>query len=362
MRILIVTDAWHPQVNGVVRTMSRVIKECEALGHDIRMLYPAMFRTLPCPTYPEIRLSLFVRGRIKREIETFDPEVIHIVTEGPLGLAARRICLQRGLPFTTSYHTKFPEYLSARIPVPVSAGYKFMRWFHGPSKAVMVATPTLARELADHGFDNLRAWSRGVDTEFFRPHPDPALALPGPVFLYVGRVAIEKNLRAFLTLELPGTKLVVGDGPARQKLEKEFPETVFVGAKQGEELVRHYAAGDVFVFPSITDTFGLVMLEAMACGLPVAAYPVAGPLDVVGNSGAGVLSEDLGEAACRAIGISPQYCRDYALQFSWRACAGQFLDNLWPIGSNARDSVDEQASFASATPEFPTALQPHLGD
>ena len=174
--------------------------------------------------------------------------------------------------------------------------------------------------------------------------------------------AIEKNLRAFLTLELPGTKLVVGDGPARQKLEKEFPETVFVGAKQGEELVRHYAAGDVFVFPSITDTFGLVMLEAMACGLPVAAYPVAGPLDVVGNSGAGVLSEDLGEAACRAIGISPQYCRDYALQFSWRACAGQFLDNLWPIGSNARDSVDEQASFASATPEFPTALQPHLGD
>jgi glycosyltransferase involved in cell wall biosynthesis len=334
MRILLVSDAWFPQINGVVRTLSRVKEELEAQGHDFEVISPDLFPTVPCPTYPEIRLALFPGKRLRDKIEGFAPEAIHIATEGPLGIAARRYCIRRRLPFTTSYHTKFPEYVSARAPVPTSLGYAVMRWFHGASKGVMVATPTLRRDLESRGFKNVKSWSRGVDVELFRPRNDHALDLPRPIFLYVGRVAVEKSIEDFLRLDLPlGTKVVVGDGPQLPALKARYPEAVFTGAKQGEELARHYASADVFVFPSRTDTFGLVMLEALASGVPVAAYPVPGPNDVIDGHGVGVLDEDLGFAALQALAIPPQRCRAHALKHSWTACAEQFLGNLEPIGS-----------------------------
>ncbi len=333
MRIALVTDAWFPQINGVVRTLGRVRQELLALGHEMAVVSPDLFRTLPCPTYPEIRLAVTPGRALARRLDAFAPEAIHLATEGPLGWAARAYCRARGLPFTTSYHTRFPEYLSARLPVPESWGYAVMRRFHGASSGIMVATPGLKRELEDRGFARVRPWSRGVDTELFRPRDDPALDLPKPVYLYVGRVAVEKNIEAFLKLDLPvGTKLVVGDGPQRAALQARHPEAVFAGARQGEDLARHYASADVFVFPSRTDTFGLVMLEAAASGLPVAAFPVPGPLDVVDGHGIGVLDEDLGYAIARALAIPPERCRAHALKFSWRACAEQFLDNLAPFG------------------------------
>lgn len=239
MRILLVTDAWPPQVNGVVRTLQRVTEECAALGHEIEVIAPDRFRTLPCPTYPEIRLVLWPGRRIALQLDRFRPDSIHIATEGPLGLAARRLCLRRGLPFTTSYHTRFPEYLAARFPIPLRLGYAWMRWFHKPSSAVMVATRTIRDDLTARGFGHVREWSRGVDTELFRPDRVPALDLPGPVYLYVGRVAVEKNLAAFLDLLLPGSKLVVGDGPQLSELQARYPEVRFVGAKVGVELACH---------------------------------------------------------------------------------------------------------------------------
>ncbi|GAB5470494.1 MAG: glycosyltransferase family 1 protein [Rhodospirillales bacterium] len=332
MRISLVSDAWFPQINGVVRTLNRVREELEGLGHQVAVVSPSDFKTFPCPTYPEIRLALRPAAGLRRLLEAAEPQAIHLPTEGPLGLAARRYCLKRGLPFTTSYHTRFPEYVAARGPVPLGWGYRFMRWFHGRSEGVMVATPSLKRELEARGFDNLRQWSRGVDLTLFRPRPEAEpLDLPRPIFLYVGRVAVEKNIEAFLKLELPGSKLVVGDGPQLASLRKAYPAVRFAGAKVGEELARHYASGDVFVFPSRTDTFGLVLLEAMASGLPVAAYPVTGPLDVVGGSGAGVLDEDLGKAARAALEIDPTAARRYAERFSWQACAQQFLGHLKPF-------------------------------
>ncbi|MEX0759581.1 MAG: glycosyltransferase family 1 protein [Tistlia sp.] len=332
MRILLATDAWTPQINGVVRTLGRVGEELRALGHTVEVIEPGRFRTIACPTYPEIRLAVRPRAGARRLLDAFRPEAVHIATEGPIGWAVRSLCLGRGLPFTTSYHTRFPEYLAARIPVPLALGYAVMRRFHRPSKGVMVATPTLLGELEGRGFSNLKAWSRGVDTELFKPRNDPALDLPRPVYLYVGRVSVEKNLEAFLRLDLtPGTKLVVGDGPQLAELRRRFPETRFAGARQGEELARHYASADVFVFPSRTDTFGLVMLEALASGLPVAAFPVPGPLDVVDGHGIGMLDEDLAYAAGRALAIPPERCRAHALKHSWRACAEQFLGNLHPI-------------------------------
>ncbi len=333
MRIAMVTDAWYPQVNGVVRTLDRVRQEVEGLGHQMSVVSPADFRTFPCPTYPEIRLAVSPGRGLRRLLESARPEAIHLPTEGPLGLAARKYCLRRGLPFTTSYHTRFPEYVAARGPIPIAWGYRFMRWFHRPSAGVMVATPSLRRELGERGFDQLRQWSRGVDLAFFRPRPGepPVLELPRPVFLYVGRVAVEKNIEAFLQLELPGSKLVVGGGPQLEALRKAYTDVTFVGPKEGDDLARHYALGDVFIFPSRTDTFGLVLLEAMASGLPVAAYPVTGPLDVVGDSGAGVLDQDLAKAALAALEIDPAVARAYAEQFSWRACAEQFLGHLAPF-------------------------------
>lgn len=348
MRLLLATDAWLPQVNGVVRTLGRVVEELSALGHEVEVIEPGRFRTVPCPTYPEIRLAVRPRAGAERILEAFRPEAVHIATEGPIGWAVRGLCRSRGLPFTTSYHTRFPEYLAARGPVPLALGYAVMRWFHRPSKGVMVATPTLKRELEGRGFRNVRPWSRGVDTGLFRPREDPALALPRPVYLYVGRVSVEKNLEAFLGLDLAiGSKLVVGDGPQLAELKQRFPKAVFVGAKHGEELARHYAAADVFVFPSRTDTYGLVMLEALASGLPVAAFPVPGPLDVVDGHGVGVLDEDLAYAVERALAIPPERCRAHALKFSWRACAEQFLGNLHPLGGRGAEAAASSAPPAT---------------
>jgi glycosyltransferase involved in cell wall biosynthesis len=329
MRVLISTDAWAPQVNGVVRTLETLGKQLQRLGHEVCFVTPDGFRTVPMPTYPEIKLALFARRAVGRVIDAFKPDAIHISTEGPLGLAMRRNCMRRGLSFTTSFHTRFPEYIHARFGVPTSWSYAGLRWFHGPATAVMVATKTLERDLTARGFKNLRLWSRGVDTELFKPGQKDWLDLPRPVFLYVGRVAIEKSVEDFLKLKLPGSKLVVGDGPQLGELRERYPEVRFTGPKFGEELARQYAASDVFVFPSRTDTFGLVVLEALASGLPVAAYPVQGPMDIIGgNTSVGALSEDLGAAALTAMRLNPQTCRTFASGFSWEACTRQFLTNL----------------------------------
>ncbi|HEY0832887.1 MAG TPA: glycosyltransferase family 1 protein [Azospirillum sp.] len=332
MNILIVSDAWLPQVNGVVRTIGTVRRELEGMGHTVEVIGPDRFRTIPMPTYPEIRLALGAGRRLPAMIDALRPDCIHIATEGPLGFAARRYCLKRGMPFTTAYHTRFPEYVRDRLPVPLALSYAVVRRFHRPSAAVMVATPSIEQDLRTRGFTNIRRWTRGVDTDLFHPRDKGFLDLARPVLMYVGRVAVEKNLEDFLRLDTPGTKVVVGDGPARAELTAKYPGVVWAGARHGEELAAYYAAADVFVFPSRTDTFGLVLLEALASGVPVAAYPVPGPLDVVNGSGAGCLDEDLGRAVAGALRIAPEVCRDHALNFSWRKSAEQFLANLRPFG------------------------------
>jgi glycosyltransferase involved in cell wall biosynthesis len=329
MRILIATDAWDPQVNGVVRTLKATARELEARGHDVRFITPDGFTTVPMPTYPEVRLALFAKTRIAGVISAFAPDAIHIATEGPIGLGARQICVERGLPFTTSFHTRFPEYIEARIALPSSWTYGLVRWFHQAATRTMVATASLESELRARGFTNLCTWSRGVDTDLFKPGAKLLFDLPRPISLYVGRVAVEKNIEAFLAIDLPGTKVVVGDGPQLAELKARFPGVHFAGARFGADLAAHYAASDVFVFPSRTDTFGLVMLEALACGVPVAAFPVQGPRDVLERgAGVGVLDECLKSAVERALTLNPQRCRQYALQYSWGACTSQFLDNL----------------------------------
>ena len=337
MRILVVSDAWLPQVNGVVRTLDTLKGELERAGHEVVMVTPDRFRTIACPTYPEIRLAFRPGRKIAAMIAAAQPCAIHIATEGPLGWAARAYCRRQSLPFTTAYHTRFPEYIQARFRVPLPISYAVMRRFHDSSSRVMVATQGIETELALRGFKNIGRWSRGVDTELFRPRPEvkgkdgPFGHLPGPIFLYVGRVAVEKNIEAFLALDLPGSKAVVGDGPQLDEMKRRFPDVHFAGARFGEDLARHYAAGDVFVFPSRTDTFGLVLLEALASGLPVAAYPVSGPNDVIGDSPAGVLNTDLGLAAESALRLDPAACRTHALGFSWEACTRQFIENLRPF-------------------------------
>lgn len=330
MRILLATDAWAPQINGVVNTLRNTVTWLTRFGHEVEMLTPEGFRTMPLPTYPEIRLALRPGPEVRRRIDAFRPDAIHIATEGPLGWAVRRECLARGLRFTTAYHTRFPEYVAARTGLPPAAFYPVMRHFHGRSSGIMVGTPALREELRRRGFGPLRDWSRGVDTAKFQPPPFSAVTWPRPVFLFVGRVAVEKNLEAFTTLALPGTKVIVGDGPARAALARRHPDVVFTGARIGEELVRCYQAADVFVFPSRTDTFGLVMLEAMACGVPVAAFPVRGPLDVVTDPTAGVLDDDLAAACLRALALDPRAVRRHAERFSWEACTRQFEANLVP--------------------------------
>ena len=352
MRLTIVTDAWFPQVNGVVRTLSTTGEELRAMGHEVSFITPSDFKTIPCPTYPEIRLAVLPNRKMARMIDDAQPSAIHIATEGPLGHAARAYCLKRGLPFTTAYHTKFPEYIHARTRMPLSWSYAVMRRFHKPSQGVMVATDSLRRELESWGITNVKSWTRGVDIDLFHPRPS-ILDLPSPIQMYVGRVAVEKNIGAFLSLDGPGTKVVVGDGPQRADLERKHPDVVFVGAKSGEELAQHYASADVFVFPSRTDTFGLVLIEAMASGVPVAAYPVPGPLDVVGDSGAGVLDEDLGLAVERALAIDREIPRSHALNFTWRRCAEVFLANLAPFGEDDRVSTDtsDAPTDAGAVPK-----------
>jgi glycosyltransferase involved in cell wall biosynthesis len=338
MRILIATDAWEPQVNGVVRTLTRVVTELQAIGHTVEVIHPGQFKTFPLPTYAEIKVAIGVYEPVQELFKAFEPEAIHIATEGPIGLAARRICVEWKLPFTTSYHTRFPEYVSARLPLPLAAGYAYMKWFHKPSGRLMVATPTMREELSRHGFRNISAWSRGVDTEAFHPRredePDIFAHLKKPVFLYVGRVAVEKNIEAFLGLDLPGTKVVVGPGPQLDELRVKYPDVVFTGPKSGAELAAHYACADVFVFPSLTDTFGLVILEAMAAGTPVAAYPAPGPIDLIPGSGAGVLArtatEGLREACLQCLELDRADVRAFAEKFSWRACAEDFVKNLQP--------------------------------
>ena len=334
LNILIVTDAWSPQVNGVVRTLETLGRELGALGHGVRYVTPENHTTLPLPTYPEIRLALFPRQTILSAIDEFQPDAIHIATEGTIGLSARAICLERGLSFTTSFHTRFPEYVHARFPfIPESVVYNALRAFHAPASRTMVSTPSLKRELEAHGFQNVSLWSRGVDVDLFAPRPRLDWAAyevdaAAPVFLYVGRVAVEKNVEAFLKLDLPGTKIVVGEGPQRAELQARFPEARFLGQRTGEELACLYASSTVFVFPSRTDTYGLVLLEALASGTPVAAFPVQGPLDVLGEGPVAVLDEDLRAACVGALTLSREECRRFALDRSWRASTEQFLANL----------------------------------
>ncbi|WP_297492582.1 glycosyltransferase family 1 protein [Acidocella sp.] len=332
-RILIVSDAWMPQVNGVVRTLRTVADEMRAMGLTVEVVGPDRFRTLPMPSYPEIRLAIFPRRRLEKIIDDFAPDALHIATEGPLGMAARAYARRRGIAFTTAFHTRFAEYLKARTGMPESLTYAWLRRFHGAGAAVMVATQSLREELTARGFEHVRPWSRGVDLQAFQPSPREDWKLPRPIFVYVGRVAVEKNLRAFLELELPGSKLVIGDGPQRRALEHEFPAAHFAGSRFGAELSAAYAGADVFVFPSRTDTFGLVVLEALACGLPVAAYPVTGPKDILGEAPVpvGALDEDLRKACIAALEVDRANCRPFAETYSWRACAERFVDNLVPV-------------------------------
>jgi glycosyltransferase involved in cell wall biosynthesis len=327
VRILIATDAWLPQVNGVVTTLRNTVRELEALGHYVRLVTPEGFRTVPCPTYPEIRLAVAPGPRVARMIEEFESDAVHIETEAPIGLAARRYCLDRGRPFTTAYHTQFPEFIHARCRLPLSVSYRWMRWFHQPAAAVLVATAAMGRRLQQWGFTNLAPWSRGVDTALFAPASRENLPRR-PIFLYVGRVAVEKSIEDFLRLDLPGSKWVVGDGPARAGLQARFPDAVFHGVKHGKDLAYYYQQADVFVFPSRTDTFGLVLIEAMACGTPVAAYPVTGPIDVVRDPRVGALSDDLRAAALAALELDRGLVRRYAEQYSWSAATRQFVANL----------------------------------
>jgi len=328
MRLLLVTDAWAPQVNGVVVTLANTIRCLERLGHEVHVLSPAGMRTVPLPSYPEIALAVLPGRAVARRFGEVRPEAVHIATEGPLGIAARNHCVANGLGFTTAYHTCFPEYLRPRFGIPLAWTYAWLRRFHRPSSAVLVGTDTIRKMLEQRGFARVASWSRGVDLEAFHPRPGRFTEYLGPVFLYVGRIAVEKNLPAFLALDLPGTKLVVGDGPARAQLQKRYPEAVFVGMKTGAELVACYQRADVFVFPSRTDTFGLVLLEAMACGTPVAAFPVRGPIDVVKEPRAGILDEDLREAAMAALLLDREDVRSYAERYSWERCTRQFASHL----------------------------------
>ena len=336
---MIVSDAWYPQTNGVVSTLAQTALWLGRFGHDVQMITPNDFRSIPCPTYPEIRLSLFPFEGVQRRIRAFKPQALHIATEGPLGLSARRYCIRHGLRFTSSYHTQFPQYLRARYPVPVALSYRALRWFHGAAVRCMVSTASVREDLRSRGFGNLASWRRGVDTELFKPRAKEFLHLPRPIAAYVGRVAIEKNIDAFLKMPWKGSKIVVGDGPERRRLQTEYPRAHFLGFRFGEDLAIHLAAADVMVFPSRTDTFGLVNLEAMACGVPVAAYPVTGPIDVVEDGITGALDDDLGKAAARALCVDPRACRDRALRSGWDVCSREFEGNLAPSDAGRFEEI-----------------------
>ncbi|MGB0905894.1 MAG: glycosyltransferase family 4 protein [Maricaulaceae bacterium] len=337
MKILIVTDAWEPQMNGVVRTLQETIAALRDKGHCVEVIAPSDgYFTLPLPTYPDIRLAPFAKSDVKKRIVKFGPEAIHIATEGPLGMAARALCLKWGMAFTTSYHTKFPEYIKARFPfVPLAWPYKFVREFHNSGGRTMVTTPSMVTFLKERGFTGLAPWARGVDLSRFHPAqrhaPEDVYAgLPRPIFVNVGRVAVEKNIETFLELDLPGSKVIVGDGPQMTALQKKYPRAHFTGPKFGDDLARHFADADVFVFPSMTDTFGLVIIEAMATGTPVAAYPVTGPIDIIPDSGAGIVHEDLKTACLEALDLDRKMTAAYAQNYSWEAVSDVFFNHLTP--------------------------------
>jgi glycosyltransferase involved in cell wall biosynthesis len=339
MKIALITDAWRPQTNGVVTTLTCTLSGLRRMGHDTLAITPEAFRTIPCPSYPEIRLALFAGRQVARTLSEFAPDAVHIATEGPLGQSARSWCLRTDHPFTTSYHTQFPEYVRARYPVPESWTYAFLRRFHGKAARMMVSTDHMRRRLEARGFRNIALWTRGVDVGVFRAYPRDLLNAARPILLYAGRVAVEKNLEAFLELDVPGTKYVVGGGPALEALRLRFPAVVFTGYKYGEELARHFSAADAFVFPSRTDTFGIVLLEAMACGTPIAAFPVVGPIDVVKEGLSGCLHEDLREAIEGALKVDRDSCRHYAQGFTWERATQQFFGNLQPRSSAAGAQV-----------------------
>lgn len=325
MRVLIATDAWTPQINGVVRTLSSLADELRSRGDEVRIVSPLDFLTVPMPTYPEIRLAFATSGRLRRILCDFDPHSLHIATEGPIGMAARRAAMGLGRGFTTSFHTRFPEYLRQRAPVPESLSYAFLRWFHAPADACLVPTRSVNRDLADRGFKNLVTWTRGVDRAIFRPGPAIDLGLPKPIFLTVSRVAPEKNIDAFLDLDLPGSKVVVGDGPSLGDLKRRYPDVHFAGTQTGETLARFYRSADVFVFPSKTDTFGIVLIEALACGVPVAAYPEPGPVEVIAGTAAGRMGDDLRAACLSALDLDRGVALERSAAFSWKTCADIFV-------------------------------------
>jgi len=333
LKIAIITDAWHPQVNGVVRTLSAVTDRLRAQGHQLLLISPDQYVSIPCPSYPEIRLALTTRYGVGARLDEFAPDAVHIATEGPLGIAARRFCLDHSYPFTTAYHTQFPDYLARRTWLPASFFWPLIRWFHAPAAAVLVSTETVRQQLRDQGLHQVMHWGRGVDLGCFSPQAAaPALYadLPRPIQLYVGRVAVEKNIEAFLASEHPGSKVIVGDGPARDLLARSYPDAHFVGSQSGAELAGFYAGADVFVFPSRTDTFGLVMIEALACGTPVAAFRVPGPVDVL-TAQSGVMDEDLAAAIAGALLLDRTICAQTGRSFSWETSTRQFLSALVPV-------------------------------
>ena len=337
MKICIVTDAWAPQVNGVVRTLHAVRAELEGRGHEVKVISPDLFLSMPCPTYPEIRLAMARTATVGSMIANFSPDAIHLATEGPLCIAARRWCLAHAFPFTTAYHTQFPDYAAKRTGMPAEWFWRYIQWFHGPARAVLASTPSIRETLKAHGITRLKHWGRGVDLACFGPDapmPDAYARLVRPIQLYVGRVAVEKNIEAFLETDEPGTKVIVGDGPARAALETRYPDAVFLGPLSGKALAGAYTRADVFVFPSRTDTFGLVMIEAMACGTPVAAYPVTGPVDVV-TPETGHLADDLGFAIRGALTLDRAACAAHGRNFTWAESASQFLDALAPVHDRA---------------------------
>lgn len=339
MRIAVATDAWYPQINGVVRTLGETAKFLKELGHEVQFITPNGFTTYPCPTYPSIKLAAFPKRGVRQMLNGFRPQAVHIATEGPIGHATRAWCCSLSLPFTTSYHTQFPEYVRARVPLPISWSYAYLRQYHGRAVRTMVATQSMRARLNERGFRNLVIWARGVDCTQFHPGPKSFLSAPRPISIYMGRVAVEKNIEAFLKLDLPGSKYVVGDGPGLEQLRSRYPDIRFVGQKNGQELTAYLGAADVFVFPSLTDTFGLVLLEAMACGLPVAAFPVTGPIDVVQQGKTGILHNDLRQAVLGALKLDPADCVAYAKQHSWLNWTERFVSLLEPFDESPRKAT-----------------------
>jgi glycosyltransferase involved in cell wall biosynthesis len=356
MKVLVATDAWRPQVNGVVRTLNSLARAAAKLGVEIEFLTPDGFWTFPVPTYPGLRLALPSKKKIAEQVETAKPDAIHIATEGPIGFAVRAYCMRIGRPFTTSYTTRFPEYISARSPIPAQWIYNVLRRFHAAAAVTMVATPSLTTELRERGFANLGMWTRGVDVDLFRPDRAIDLGFPRPIFMSVGRVAVEKNLPAFLSLDLPGTKVVIGAGPQEAELKRRFPSVKFLGQLDNGILAAHLAAADVFVFPSLTDTFGIVQLEALASGVPIAAFPVTGPKDVISDNPIGVLNDDLRAACMQALWISREACREFALRYSWENSARQFIGHAHKVAVGG--AREPEPAMPVAAPAQDTAGHP----